>query len=223
MKISLVSFCGAVASLAFSFEEARAQAPNEPNRSTDNKPLSPSRSDNDPSPNESTPDAKSADAPDARFVENAGIGGTVSYGRQGVLELGGSAGFSANSEVTQFTLSPTVGWFIIDNLELSALLNITYVQTEDNFGNSSSATLASVLAEPSYHHPFTPSIFGFAGVGVGFSYQTGPGVGFALAPRVGGNFLVGRSGIFTPALTWEVNAGDQLDAIRVSAGYTVMW
>lgn len=218
MKHSLSSICSPliVISLTGGLVHAQSDIP-------DNGALPPARSDNDPRPAVPTPDTTPEDSEDVRFIEQAGVGGRVSYARKGVLELGGSAGFSANSQVTQFTLSPTVGWFIIDNLELSALLNITYVQTEDSFGNSSDATLASVLAEPSYHYPFSRSVFGFAGLGVGFSFQTGPGIGFALAPRVGGNFLIGRSGIFTPALTWEVNAGDQLDAVRVGAGYTVMW
>lgn len=156
------------------------------------------------------------------LVRQAGLGGPIGYARAGVLELGGSAGFNANSDVTQFTLTPTAGWFIADRLQLSALLNITYVQTDDNLGRSSSSTLASVLAEPSYHIGFTDMVYGFVGLGVGFTYQSQPGVGFALAPRIGSNLLVGRSGIVTPALTWEINAGDRMDAVRVSIGYTIM-
>lgn len=170
------------------------------------------------------PDSSPSNGPGrAYLVKRAGIGGPIGYARAGVLELGGSAGFSTNSHLTQFTLTPTIGWFLTNYLQLSALLNMTYVQADNELGNSSSSTAVSLLAEPSFHYPFSEMIYGFAGVGLGFAYQTGPGTGFALAPRAGINVLVGRSGIITPALSWQLDSGALEDAVRANIGYTVMW
>jgi hypothetical protein len=63
---------------------------------------------------------------------------------------------------------------------------------------------------------------------------TGGDAGFALQPRLGANFLIGRSGVLTPSLTVAYST---VDAIRTPAGtilavqtsygmnigYTVMW
>lgn len=77
-------------------------------------------------------------------------------------------------------------------------------------GNRSSTNF-TLLAEPSFHN-----------------------LGLALAPRIGTNILVGRSGVFTPALqlAYTTNRAVQtpqgvllaVDAsIAFTAGYTVMW
>ena len=50
----------------------------------------------------------------------------------------------------------------------------------------------------------------------------------------GGSFLVGRSGVLTPSLSWQYNTHDSMDtangvllqvssAVRANVGYTVMW
>jgi hypothetical protein len=77
-------------------------------------------------------------------------------------------------------------------------------------------------------------VFGFLGVGVGGSYIKGAGGGFAVAPRLGANMLVGRSGILTPSLSWQYtthsvdpgaaeNMIEVSSALRINVGYTVMW
>jgi hypothetical protein len=90
------------------------------------------------------------------------------------------------------------------------------------------------LIEPSFHLPFSQVAFGFLGLGAGVNYVTGADAGFALQPRLGANFLVGRSGVLTPALTVAYST---VEAIRTPAGavlavrssygmnigYTVMW
>jgi hypothetical protein len=59
-------------------------------------------------------------------------------------------------------------------------------------------------------------------------------MGFAVAPRLGLNMMVGRSGIFTPAFNFNYSTTDAVQtnqgtllAVNVSyglnAGYTVMW
>jgi hypothetical protein len=75
----------------------------------------------------------------------------------------------------------------------------------------------------------------FAGAGVGAAYHQGLGTGVAIAPRVGFNVLVGRSGLLTPAfnVNWSSNSafesqnGQKLVAVHTmlgaSLGYSVMF
>ena len=181
-------------------------------------------SDNDPLPEVATPGV-----PPGGFVEQAGVGGNVGYGRAGVLELGGSAGFTAGSGLTQINVAPSIGWFVADNLQLTGVLDLAYAETGDTDG-----TIVTALVEPSYHLPFNRTTFGFLGVGVGAAYVEGPGMGLAFAPRIGGNFLIGRSGVLTPSISWQYNTHDTEDtemgtllvvssAVRANVGYTVMW
>jgi hypothetical protein len=197
-------------------------------------PLPASKSDDDPAPPVAAPGSISAGS----VVRQAGIGGQVGYGRAGVLELGGSFGFMAAPDFTQVSLTPEVGWFVADNFELSGRLSMTYVRAEDSMG-STSGSITTAIVEPSYHLPFNRSTFGFVGMGMGAAYVSGPGLGFAVAPRVGANFMIGRSGILTPSLSWQYTTHDQetmdtgedtttttlavSSAARFNIGYTVMW
>src|SRR5690606_35643523 len=84
-----------------------------------------------------------AEAPGG-IVEQAGVGGEVGYGRAGVLELGGSAGFTAAADFTSANLTPSLGWFLLDNLQISGLLGVAYIEADDQ-----DATMFSLLVEPS--------------------------------------------------------------------------
>jgi hypothetical protein len=163
------------------------------------------------------------------------VGGTQAYSRAGVLELGGSGGFAAASNYTRFELSPSFCVFLVDNLELSLLTAFNYFSIGSTNGQpSSSATELKALVEPSFHLPFSQVAFGFLGLGAGVNYITGQSAGFALQPRLGANFLVGRSGVLTPSFNVAYST---VDAIRTPAGtllavqtsyglnigYTVMW
>jgi len=187
--------------------------------------LPPSQSDNDVAPEVASPGM-----PSGGLVSQAGIGGQVGYGRAGVLELGGSAGFTFASDYRNLNLSPSIGWFVADNLELSAILSISNIKAGD-----ASSTLWSALIEPSYHLPLNRSMFVFAGLGLGASHVSNIGTGFAVAPRVGMNFMVGRSGVLSPSLSYQYTTietdSEMTDitvvaltsAVRVNLGYTVMW
>jgi len=192
--------------------------------------LPPPRSDNDP-----RPPAPAATIPDTGVTKQAGIGGTQAYARAGVLELGGSGGFSAASNYTRFSLSPSIGLFMVDNVELSLLTAFEYFRVgATDTSSSAHATEFKALIEPSFHLPFSEVAFGFLGLGAGIGYVTGGDAGFALQPRLGANFLIGRSGVLTPSFTVAYST---VDAIRTPAGtilavqtsygmnigYTVMW
>jgi hypothetical protein len=185
-----------------------------------------SKSDNDVQPEVASPSL-----PSGGIVSQAGVGGQVGYGRAGVLELGGSAGFAFASDYRSMNFSPTIGWFLADNLEISAILSIANIKTGD-----ASSTLWSALLEPSYHLPINRSVFGFVGVGAGAAHVTGLGTGFALAPRIGMNLMVGRSGVLTPSLAYQyttissemtgpadVTVVALTSAVRFNIGYTAMW
>lgn len=186
--------------------------------------LPPPKSDKDTAPPVATPGT-----PAGKVVQQAGVGGQTGYGRAGVLELGGSAGLTAASDFTQANVQPSLGWFVADNLELSGLLGFSYISAENN-----SATMASVLVEPSYHLPFSRKAFAFLGVGMGGSHVENAGFGFSVAPRLGANFLVGRSGLLTPSLSYQYTTTDTMQtdagtllvvkpAVQANIGYTVMW
>jgi hypothetical protein len=160
---------------------------------------------------------------------------TQLYARAGVVELGGSGGFAAASNYTRFELSPSAGVFVADEIELSFLTAVNYFRIGAmNNKPSSSATELKALVEPSYHLPFSREVFGFVGFGAGINYVTGQSAGLALQPRLGANFLVGRSGLLTPSLNVSYST---VDALRTAAGtvlavqtsygldigYTVMW
>lgn len=151
------------------------------------------------------------------------------YASAGVLELGGWASFSTARDFTLININPQVGWFIMDNVRLSAIFGLRSTRYEDDRD-----TFFTALAEPSFHVPFADGIFGFFGAGVGPSWNRDDSFGVAVQPRIGANFLIGRSGVFTPALfalysssgvVREVNGGlVGVDLLwGASAGYTVMW
>lgn len=193
---------------------------------TNPQQLPPAQSSHDTAPPVASPDVT---LPPGGVVEQAGVGGTTAYGRPGVLELGGAAGLTIASGITDFNFSPSVGWFVADNLELSAIASVAHVEA-----NNDSATVWSAVVEPSYHLPFDRTIFGFLGMGIGAAYEQKMGTGLAVAPRIGANFLVGRSGILTPSLTYEYITHNSMtendvtlvavtSALRVNVGYTAMW
>lgn len=186
--------------------------------------LPPSQSDDDPRPQPASPTMETGG-----IVKQAGIGGVTAYGRSGVLELGGSANFIGADSFTQVALNPSIGWFFMDNVQISAILGLSHLSSQ-----GVDATFVNALIEPSLHIPFTDSLFGMVGVGAGLGYVEGPGLGFALAPRIGLNIMVGRSGLLTPQFFAQYSTNEALVtdngtllAVTFSygagLGYTVMW
>lgn len=187
--------------------------------------LPPPQSGHDPLPTAPSPVVTRA----MTLVRQAGVGGGVSYARGGVLELGGSVSWSKIAGVNALSVAPMVGFFVTDNFELSAILQVQYTHGSD------SKTFLTGLVEPSLHIPLgSGQAFIFGGVGVGVAYHQGYGSGVAIAPRAGFNISVGRSGMLTPSATfnWASNAaketptGVQLAVHTMwgaNIGYSVMW
>ncbi len=188
--------------------------------------LPPPQSDDDPAPPVASPDVA---LPPGGVVEQAGVGGIIGYGRAGVLELGGSAGFMLANDFRNITVAPSIGWFVADNLELSGIVSVSNVKAADE-----ASTMWTAVVEPSYHLPFNRSTFGFLGMGIGAAYEERMGAGLAVAPRIGANFLVGRSGVLTPSLQYtyithnamtedDVTVVALTNTLQFNVGYTAMW
>lgn len=148
---------------------------------------------------------------------NAGIGSDLAYARRSIVELGGTLALVHESETTTFQIEPQLGYFLVDNLELSLFPTLKIIHLDDDTDVSVGATL-----EPSYHLPISDRIYVFAGLGLGLAYQEGPGVELLLRPRIGLDGLVGRSGIFKPSLFLDVGLDDGAIAGGVQAGFTVI-
>ncbi len=134
-------------------------------------------------------------ANEAEIKKQAGVGGDIAFAEKGVLELGGAGYVNFNDGGTSVSLRPSVGWFVVNNVELSAIIDFAYANPD---GGDSFTTLGA-LVEPSLHLPFNDRLLWFVGLGAGLAYND-EDVGFAIRPRVGLDVLVGRSGIFRPSL-----------------------
>jgi hypothetical protein len=190
--------------------------------------------------------AKADDAPQLpsplQHYENhirkqAGVGSDIPYARRGVLELGGGLTWLVSERGMNLTLSPTIGWFLSDNFEMSALVQLshyrialTHEDTEDHEN-----TFVTGLIEPSLHIPIADAILLFGGVGLGATYETEHShTGLALAPRLGLNALIGRSGVLSPSISWNWSSNHTLptpqgtllavnSTYSANMSYTVMW
>jgi hypothetical protein len=128
------------------------------------------------------------------------------YGRKGVFEFGGSVGFAWNKDIWDLDLTPSIGYFVADRIQLSLLVGISYESARLPDGTRGHQSRGTVLVEPSYHLPVCDALFVFGGLGAGFAYN-GSNPAFDLQPRVGLNVEVGRSGVFTPAFAMPILFG----------------
>lgn len=162
-----------------------------------------------------TPPQGEADEPKAEIITGAGAGSDVAYASQFVVELGGSMAFTRRNGITMVRLAQVIGWFIIDNLEISLLPDLLVIRVD---GKTDVA--AGVSLEPSYHVPLGKQVLLFGGVGLGVHFAGG--VEFVTRPRIGVDLLIGRSGLLKPALFIEVGTGNGLSAGGLELGYTIM-
>jgi hypothetical protein len=195
------------------------------------------------------PDAPMVDIPDPtdEVEALAGVGSDISYATRGTGEFGGSFSFALANDVTHLSADPSIGWFLWDNLEASFIIGVRHTSVSaDSVSEDmrSETNQISFLLEPSAHIPFNDALFWAVGMGGGLALADNvdddPQLesGFALAPRTGLQFLIGRSGLlnlggrYTMVLTNvepEVNALDGAAVLAfanvfdIQAGYTVMF
>jgi hypothetical protein len=155
------------------------------------------------------------------------------YGEQGVYEVGGSVGFFWDDPEFTLSVSPSFGVFLLDYFEISAIVDLEYVNDEDpDTGERTGSTTVIAVIEPSYHLPLDEGLYLLTGLGVGVGYD-GEIVGLELVPRVGLNIGIGRSGILTPAARVPILLGvgtvDEDDGFEASVevalevGYTTFF
>ena len=188
-------------------------------------------------PDAPTPAAGARPAPSVRPAASPtappdpGPGGNlVGYGRPGMNELGGSAGLTVASGLHGVGVAPSFGRFVADDIELSAIVGGVALDA-----GGRSATLWSMLGEPSYHVPLTPTIRGLLGMGIGVLYERALGTQLAVVPRIGVSFLTGGCGVITPALAYtyvthaasaaqpDVAVPAAASTLQLQIGYAVTW
>lgn len=155
--------------------------------------------------------------PDVNVVRSAGMGSDIAYAEEGVVELGGNLTLEIREEIVDMSFGPSIGYFFFDNIELTFLpfLNIVHA-------DGSTAWRIGGILEPSYHAPITNWLYGFAGLGLGATYEEGPGFDALLRPVAGADILVGRSGILKPTIFMDVGLEDGAIGGGFMAQFTVM-
>lgn len=160
----------------------------------------------------------------------SGIGSNFAFSEAGVVELGGSLGYTSAEKYTEANISPSIGYFIANNVQFSLLGNVSYVKID----GQKQRNVGSLILEPSYHIPLTNTNFVFLGVGAGALFEYKEKTGTAIAPRLGYKTLVGRSGMLTFAFQpiFGLNEADVQtsqgtvltvkQANNVQVGYTVL-
>jgi hypothetical protein len=140
------------------------------------------------------------------------------YGKQGTVELGGSVAIGWTSDTFNLDVSPSVGYFVVDRVELSTLLRISYASQEDDTGERTSLKGGALVFEPSYHLPLAEELFLLSGLGLGVGHD-GDNFDFEMIPRLGLNIGVGLVGVLTPAL--RVPVAIDGDGTTVGMGFEI--
>jgi opacity protein-like surface antigen len=150
------------------------------------------------------------------------------FGKQGVLEFGGTAGFMSltpvvNGETGDATstimFEPTVGYFIIDGLEVG-LNPLSISSTSPPEGDA--LTTIGIWAFGGYHfntmskiHPYIEGLIGYTSMSAGgeshggFAFGAGAGVKFELA---GGLLL--NAGLDYRFYTYDFDQTDKRDGVN---------
>lgn len=171
-----------------------------------------------------------------QLKRQAGIGSSLAYAEAGVGEFGGFITHLNADDYSETSLSPSFGYFLADNFQMSALLSWNRIEVEADNGDQESTSVGTAMLEPSLHVPFTNQYFSFIGLGLGGLFEEDQDPAFALAPRVGVKFLVGRSGLLNmtlqrlTSLDEKDSSTDQEGAVivarnttRLGVGYTVLF
>lgn len=169
----------------------------------------------------------------------AGVGSEVAYAERGVGEFGGSLTFALTNDLTSFSADPMVGYYLWDNIELSAIVGVRHLRV-----NGESSNRFSLALEPSFHLPINDGLFWLVGIGngvaLGNDVDTDPSVdvGYMVSPRTGVQLLVGRSGILNLGARYSAIFSDLetdiaplegqavlafTNTFDIQAGYTVMF
>jgi opacity protein-like surface antigen len=180
--------------------------------------------------------AHAADAPSKESRESKETGtrdegtdrdeseGRPAYGQKGAVELGGSIGMNWTNDAFALDLSPSVGYFMLDRVELSALLRVTYEDQKNDNGDRESVKSGALIVEPSYHLPVREEVFVLAGLGFGVGHDD-EDFDLEFIPRVGLNIGIDLVGVVTPSVKMPIlidNDGTSA-GLGLEVGYSVVW
>lgn len=174
-----------------------------------------------PQPPQSEAVQELGDQKQTTVATGAGVGSDIAYASRGVVELGGTLSLTHQSQTTTIRLAPSIGYFFVDNLELTLFPELLILNIDGEDDDETDVSVGGTL-EPSYHVPFNDRLLGFVGMGLGVRYSDDPGVDVFLRPRVGMDVMVGRSGILKPAVFLDIGANDGLTSGGIEVGFTVM-
>lgn len=143
--------------------------------------------------------------------------GELAYAEEGLFELGGRFVLDIREDLVDFAIQAFFGYFIVDNFQLALIPSLRVVHVEQDTAYSVGGFL-----EPSYHFPLSDYVFGLVGLGVGVTYEDGPGFEVFIRPVVGADIRVGRSGIFKPIAFMDVGLLDGIFGGGFAAQFTIM-
>jgi hypothetical protein len=155
------------------------------------------------------------------------------YTDKNTFELGESLALSWFENLFELEIATSAGWFFVKRWELSAALIYEYTNVKQPDGTRKGTTLIEFEIEPSYHHEIKPNLlFVFGGIGVGYGYD-GEHSELVVAPRVGINIQITRSGLLNPSVRVPIHIGnitgpmnDELGALvgfEFDIGYTTFF
>ena len=148
----------------------------------------------------------------------------------GQLDVGVGVGLWIADGVHDVAVTPMIGRFVADNLELAATFGVSHSKDAQ-----ASATIWSALIEPSYHLPLNPFAFGVLGMAAGVAYQGTLGASLMVAPRVGLELALSRHHLISTSLAYSYithSAAQGRDnhalvaltsALRITLGYAIRW
>lgn len=150
--------------------------------------------------------------------------GGPAYGEKGAIELGGSIGMNWTNDAFRLDVSPSIGYFLLDRVAVSALLRISYEDQEDDRGDRDSVKSGALIFEPSYHYPVREELFAFAGLGMGVGHDD-EDFDLEIIPRAGLNVGLGLVGLVTPSVRMPIlidNDGTSA-GLGLELGYSAVW
>lgn len=178
-----------------------------------------------------SPESKRQDSPSNPEVQATALPSVAGrrvrgYAKQGVWELGGAVSLVTGSRQKQAGIAPTLGYFVIDYVEISLIPQVDYAKLSGTAGR----TRLVGLIEPSWHVQLSGPLFFFFGAGIGVAHEKATGTGLALAPRIGVNALIGGNGVATAGFEYIYSASpkatvEERDSatLGLRAGYTIAW
>lgn len=178
-----------------------------------------------------SPESKRLDSPTNPDVQATALPSVAGrkvrgYAKAGVWELGGGLSLVTGPRQKQAGLAPSVGYFVMDYVEISLLPQLDYAKISGAPGR----TRLVGLVEPSWHVQLSGPLFFFFGAGIGVAHEKNTGTGLALAPRIGVNVLVGGNGVANAGFEYIYAASPKASAqerdtatLGLRAGYTIAW